>query len=121
MKKVLIVDDSEVIRQQLRRALTAAGLAVVEAADGADGLERVAEHSDLSLLVLDINMPRMNGLDMLDALRKDPKNAALPVLVLTTEAQHSMVARAKHAGAKAWMIKPVKMDQFIGIVQRFTT
>jgi two-component system chemotaxis response regulator CheY len=62
----------------------------------------------------------MNGLEMLEALKKDPKHAALPVLVLTTEAQHSMVARAKQAGAKAWMIKPVKMDQFVAIVQRFT-
>jgi two-component system chemotaxis response regulator CheY len=120
MKKVLIVEDSEVIRQQLRRTLTEAGLVVVEATDGADGLERVAEHTDIALLVLDINMPRMNGLDMLEALKKDPKHAALPVLVLTTEAQHSMVARAKQAGAKAWMIKPVKMDQFVAIVQRFT-
>jgi two-component system chemotaxis response regulator CheY len=119
MKKVLIVDDSEIIRQQLRRALTEAGLAVVEASDGVDGLERMAEHSDISLLVLDINMPRMNGLDMLDALKKDAKLSNLPVLILTTEAQQSMVARAKQAGAKAWLIKPVKMDQFVGIVQRF--
>ncbi len=119
MKKVLIVDDSEIIRQQLRRALTEAGLSVVEASDGVDGLERMAEHGDISLLVLDINMPRMNGLDMLDALKKDAKLANLPVLILTTEAQQSMVARAKQAGAKAWLIKPVKMDQFVGIVQRF--
>jgi two-component system chemotaxis response regulator CheY len=119
MKKVLIVDDSEVIRQQLGRALVEAGLQVVEATDGVDGLERIAEHADLSLLVLDINMPRMNGLEMLDALKANPKAAALPVLILTTEAQHSMMARAKAAGAKAWLIKPVKMAQFVGIVQRF--
>jgi two-component system chemotaxis response regulator CheY len=119
MKKILIVDDSEVIRQQLSRALTEAGLQVVEASDGVDGLERVAEHPDLCLLVLDINMPRMNGLEMLEALKQNPKSASFPVLILTTEAQHSMVARAKQAGAKAWLIKPVKMDQFVGIVQRF--
>jgi len=119
MKKVLIVDDSEVIRQQLSRALNEAGLQTVEASDGVEGLERVAEHTDLALLVLDINMPRMNGLEMLDALKKDPKSAALPVLILTTEAQNSMVARARQAGAKAWLIKPVKMDMFVGVVQRF--
>ena len=101
MKKILIVDDSEIIRQQLSRALSEAGLTVVEATDGVDGLEKVAEHDDISLLVLDINMPRMNG------------------LVLTTEAQNSMVARAKQSGAKAWLIKPVKMDLFVNVVQRF--
>jgi two-component system chemotaxis response regulator CheY len=119
MRKVLVIDDSEIVRQQVRRALSEAGLTVVEAVDGADGLERVAEHTDISLLILDINMPRMNGLDMLEALKRNPKYASLPVLILTTEAQHSMVARAKLAGAKAWLIKPVKMEQLVGIVQRF--
>jgi two-component system chemotaxis response regulator CheY len=119
MKKVLIVDDSEIVRQQLGRALTEAGLSVVEAGDGVDGLERLGEYADISLLILDINMPRMNGLEMLDALKRNPKTALLPVLVLTTEAQHSMVARAKQAGAKAWLIKPVKMDRFVEVVKRF--
>lgn len=119
MKKILIVDDSEIIRQQLGRALSEAGLTVVEATDGVDGLEKVAEHDDIALLVLDINMPRMNGLDMLEALKRNPKTASLPVLVLTTEAQNSMVARAKQSGAKAWLIKPVKMDLFVNVVQRF--
>jgi two-component system chemotaxis response regulator CheY len=119
MKKVLIVDDSEVIRQQLGRALTEAGIAVVEASDGVVALERVGEHPDIALVVVDINMPRMNGLDLLDKLKQDPRTAALPVLILTTEAQNAMVARAKRAGAKAWLIKPVKLDQFIQVVQRF--
>jgi two-component system chemotaxis response regulator CheY len=119
MKKVLIVDDSETIRQQLGRALSAVGMAVVEATDGVDGLERAFECDDLSVIVLDINMPRLNGLDVLDRLRENPKTAPIPVLILTTEAQNSMIARAKQAGAKAWMIKPVKMDLFVNVVQRF--
>jgi two-component system chemotaxis response regulator CheY len=119
MKKVLIVDDSEVIRQQLRRALVEAGIAVVEASDGVVALECVSEHADIALIVVDINMPRMDGLGLLDKLKQDPKTAPLPVLILTTEAQSAMVARAKQAGAKAWLIKPVKLDQFIQVVQRF--
>ena len=118
MKKVLVVDDSETVRQQLGDALSQAGLDVVEARDGIDGLERVAEHPDLSILVLDVNMPRLNGLDMLDRLKENPKTAALPVLILTTEAQSSMVTRAKKAGAKAWLIKPVKMDMFVDVVRK---
>ena len=120
MKKVLVVDDSETVRQQLGDALSRAGLEVVEARDGLDGLERVAEHHDLSVLILDVNMPRMNGLDMLEKLKADPKTAGLPVLILTTEAQSSMVARAKRAGAKAWLIKPVRMDLLVDVVQKLT-
>src|SRR6188472_2473921 len=100
MKKVLVVDDSETVRQQLADALSQAGLRVVEAREG---LERVAEHDDLSIMVLDVNMPRLNGLDMLDKLKENPKTSSTPVLILTTEAQSSMVARAKKAGAKAWL------------------
>lgn len=120
MKKVLVVDDSETVRKQLGDALSRAGLAVVEACDGLDGLERVAENQDLAVLILDVNMPRMNGLDMLDKLKEDPKTAGLPVLILTTEAQSSMVARAKQAGAKAWLIKPVRMDLLVDVVQKLT-
>ena len=120
MKKVLVVDDSETVRQQLGDALSRAGLAVVEARDGLDGLDRIAEHDDLAVLILDVNMPRMNGLDMLDKLKENPKTARLPVLILTTEAQSSMVARAKQAGAKAWLIKPVRMDLLVDVVQKLT-
>jgi two-component system, chemotaxis family, chemotaxis protein CheY len=120
MKKVLVVDDSETVRQQLGDALGQAGLEVVEASDGIEGLERVAEHPDLAILVLDVNMPRLNGLDMLDRLKEDPKTASLPVLILTTEAQSSFVARAKKSGAKAWLIKPVKMEMFVDVVRKLS-
>ena len=121
MKKVLVVDDSETVRQQLADALSQAGLRVVEARDGVEGLERVAEHDDLSIMVLDVNMPRLNGLDMLDKLKENPKTASTPVLILTTEAQSSMVARAKKAGAKAWLIKPVRMDLFVDVVRKLAS
>ena len=85
---------------------------------GLGRLERVAEHPDLSILVLDVNMPRLNGLDMLDRLKENPKTASIPVLILTTEAQSSMVTRAKKSGAKAWLIKPVKMDMFVDVVRK---
>jgi two-component system chemotaxis response regulator CheY len=119
LKKVLIVDDSETIRQQVSGALEAAGFSVVEAADGMSALE-VLEGNGFSMAIVDVNMPRLNGLDMLERLRTDPKHKTLPVLMLTTEVQQSMIERAKRAGAKGWMIKPVKMEHLVETVTRLT-
>ena len=119
LKKVLIVDDSETIRQQVSGALEAAGFSVVEAADGIAALE-ILEGNGFSMAIVDVNMPRLNGLDMLERLRADPKHKALPVLMLTTEVQQSMIERAKRAGAKGWMIKPVKMEHLVDTVTRLS-
>lgn len=118
-RKVLIVDDSETIRQQVASALERAGFGVVEACDGVDGLER-ASQNELCMVILDVNMPRLNGLEMLERLKADPRHAKLPVLMLTTEVQQSMIERAKKAGARGWMIKPVKMDQLVSTVNKLT-
>ncbi len=119
-KKVLIVDDSETIRQQVAVALEAAGFGIVEAQDGIDGLECLEQH-ELCMVILDINMPRMNGLELLERMRENPKHASIPVLMLTTEAQHSMIERAKKAGAKGWLIKPVKMPHLVNAVTRLAS
>jgi two-component system chemotaxis response regulator CheY len=119
-RKVLIVDDSETIRQQVASALERAGFGVVEATDGIDGLER-ASQNELCMVILDVNMPRLDGLEMLERLKSDPRHAKLPVLMLTTEVQQSMIERAKKAGARGWMIKPVKMDQLVSTVNKLTS
>jgi two-component system chemotaxis response regulator CheY len=111
------VDDSKSIRQQVTKALAAAGFVVLEAADGVDGLQ-CANENNLSVLVLDVNMPRLSGLDMLDQLKSDPKHANLPVLMLTTEIDQAMIERAKRAGARGWMIKPVRMDHLVNTVSK---
>ncbi|MGC4093429.1 MAG: response regulator [Polyangiaceae bacterium] len=116
-RKVLIVDDSETIRQQVASALEQAGFGVVEACDGIDGLE-CASANELCMVILDVNMPRLSGLEMLERLKSDPRHAKLPVLMLTTEVQQSMIERAKKAGARGWMIKPVKMDQLVSTVTK---
>jgi two-component system chemotaxis response regulator CheY len=110
MKKVLVVDDSETIRNEVGRSLSQGGFSVIEACDGAEGLDVAKKNLDLALLVLDVNMPVMNGLDMLDRLKEQPTTAPIPVLLLTTEAQESLIERAKKAGAKGWLIKPVKAE-----------
>jgi two-component system, chemotaxis family, chemotaxis protein CheY len=117
MKKILIVDDSETIRQHVAEALTKVGFEVIEAGDGAAGLQRTAQH-DFSMIILDVNMPLLNGLEMLECLKKDPKNNAIPVLMLTTEAQGSMIQRARQSGAKAWLIKPVKVENLVNTVHK---
>jgi two-component system chemotaxis response regulator CheY len=118
-KTVLIVDDSQTVRQQVASALEKAGFSVVEAADGMEGLERI-EQSEFLLVILDVNMPRLSGLEMLERLKANPKNADLPVVMLTTEVQESMIDRAKKAGARGWMIKPVKMDQLVSVVTKLS-
>src|SRR4051812_46386200 len=117
MKKILIVDDSESIREQVAEALTLAGFAVVEASDGMAGLQRVAQN-DFSAIILDVNMPFLNGLEMLERLKQEPKTASIPVFMLTTEAQRSMIERARKSGATAWLIKPVKMDSLVSMVKK---
>ena len=103
-KKILVVDDSLTVRAQVCAALTGGGFDVVEATDGADALSKVASHGDLALVICDVNMPNMDGIEFLEKI--PPR--ALPVLMLTTEGQVALMERAKRAGAKGWMVKPFK-------------
>jgi len=117
-KKVLIVDDSRTVRQQLGIVLTEAGYEVVEASDGLDGAEKIATSNDLAMVICDVNMPRMNGIEMLTFLKQDPRHANLLVLMLTTEGQPALIARAKAAGARGWIVKPFKPDLLLGTVRK---
>jgi two-component system, chemotaxis family, chemotaxis protein CheY len=117
VKKVLIVDDSETVRTQVGRALVDAGFEVVGAGDGVEGLQR-AQQSAFALVLLDINMPRMGGLELLEKLKQGAETKHVPVLVLTTEVQESMIDRAKKAGAAGWIVKPVKMDLLVAAVSK---
>jgi two-component system chemotaxis response regulator CheY len=119
-KKVIVVDDSLTIRQQVGTALTQAGFEVVEAVDGQDGAEVIGRTADAALVICDINMPRMNGLEMLEQIKKDARHSALPVLMLTTEGQPQLIERAKKAGAKGWIVKPFKPDLLIAAVKKLT-
>jgi two-component system chemotaxis response regulator CheY len=114
-KKILIVDDSETIRQRVAGALESAGFETLTAKDGIEGLVSVQQETP-AMVILDVNMPRMNGLDMLDNL--DVKTTGLPVLLLTTEVQPSLMARAKQAGAKGWMVKPVSLERLVDAVRK---
>lgn len=119
-KKVLVVDDSMTVRQQVGAVLTQAGFTVVEAGDGVEGAEAIAAQSDIAMVVCDVNMPRMNGLDMVAKVKGDPANANLPIIMLTTEGNPALIKQAKSAGAKGWILKPFKADQLLATVQKLT-
>jgi two-component system, chemotaxis family, chemotaxis protein CheY len=118
MSKILVIDDSPTVRQQVGLALTQAGYEVLEAVDGIDAISKI--DPSIAMLICDVNMPRMNGLEMLEKLRTDPRWSALPVVMLTTEGQPGLIERAKKAGAKGWIIKPFKADLLIAAVKRLT-
>jgi two-component system chemotaxis response regulator CheY len=120
MTKILIVDDSITVRQQVAAALGPAGFELAEAADGEDALTQLLGGLSVQLVICDVNMPKLGGLDMLELLRKDPAIAATPVLMLTTEGQPEYIARAKALGAKGWMVKPFKSELLIAAVKKLT-
>jgi two-component system chemotaxis response regulator CheY len=116
MKKILVVDDSATVRQQVGLALTQAGYSVLEAGDGIEGLAVLEKGGDIAMVICDVNMPRMNGLDMLDCIKRDPRHSSIPVVMLTTEGHPGLVDRAKKAGAKGWIVKPFKAELMISAV-----
>jgi two-component system chemotaxis response regulator CheY len=116
--KVLVVDDSRAIRQQVGTALAQAGYQVVEAEDGVQGLSAISLQRDIAMVICDVNMPNMNGLQMLEAVKADPANVALPVFMLTTESKADLLQQAKRCGAKGWIVKPFKPDQLVAAVRK---
>ncbi|APX65173.1 response regulator [Sphingomonas sp. gentR] len=114
---ILTVDDSASLRMAIRIALTGAGYTVTEAADGAEGLAK-ATGTRFDLIVTDLNMPNMDGLEMIRALRQQPAQAGVPIIFLTTESDDSMKAQAKAAGATGWLVKPFQPEQLIRVAQK---
>ena len=114
---ILTVDDSASLRMAIRIALTGAGYAVTEAGDGIEGLAKAAE-TRFDLIVTDLNMPNMDGLSMIRELRKQPAQAGVPIIFLTTESDPEMKNQAKAAGATGWLVKPFVPDQLVKIARK---
>lgn len=117
-KRVLVVDDSATVRQQVSQVLTKVGFEVVEAADGQIGADMIKEDKTINVVICDVNMPRMNGIEMLSHVRTEQKNLDLPILMLTTDGQPALIKRAKEAGARGWMVKPFNPVQLVAAVQK---
>lgn len=118
--KVLVIDDSMMVRQQVKRAL-GPDFTVTEAADGVDGLEKLSAAPDFALVILDFNMPKMNGIEFLESRADKVHVAHVPVVMLTTEGQAQLIQRAKSLGAKAWLVKPFKPDNLLAVARKATT
>jgi two-component system chemotaxis response regulator CheY len=117
-KKILVIDDSQTVCQQVSLVLDQGGFETLEAADGADGLELIQKTPDIAMVLCDINMPRMNGLEMVEAVQKSGRS--IPIVMLTTEGQPQLIDRAKKAGVKGWIVKPFKGDLLLAAVKKVT-
>lgn len=117
-KKVLVVDDSNLLHRMFEMMLRQYQL--VHARDGREGLDRLAEHKDVGVILLDINMPRMNGLEFLGAVKKDPELARIPVVIITTEGTEDDTRRGLEAGAAAYVKKPFRNEEVVGVIHRLT-
>jgi len=117
-KAILIVDDSMTVRQQVAMILNLAGYEILEACDGQEGLERVQANPSVAMILCDLNMPRMNGLEFLETMKGDAAGPPMPVVMLTTDGSSELIARAKRAGAKGWIVKPFQPDLLLTAVRR---
>jgi len=116
-KTILAVDDSASIRQMVSFTLKGAGYEVVEAVDGEDALNKAKNHT-VSLILTDINMPRMDGLDLVKSLRVLPRYKIAPILVLTTESSEAIKAEGRAAGATGWLVKPFDPKRLLEVVKK---
>ncbi len=114
MTKVLLVDDSAVMRKIIQRNIKETGLVVdefVEAGDGNQALDKVNDNSDLDLILLDWNMPNMSGIEFVKTLRSLNLAKRIPVVMVTTEGSDAKVSEAKQSGADGYLTKPFTKDQ----------
>ncbi|MGL4205760.1 MAG: response regulator [Aeromonadaceae bacterium] len=116
-KTILIVDDSLSIRQLVKAALTSVGYQVIEACDGQDALLKLGGQR-VNLIISDVNMPNMDGISFLKALKSKSEHKFTPVVMLTTESQDEKKREGQAAGARAWMVKPFQPQQLLAAVEK---
>ena len=117
-KTIIVIDDSQVIREQVSIVLKQAGYEVVEAEDGVEGAAAIRNNPGASLAICDVNMPKLGGLEMLETISAQGGASSLPVIMLTTEGHPQLIKRAKASGAKGWMIKPFKAELLVAAAKK---
>lgn len=119
MAQILVVDDSNTMREIVSTFLKQNGFEVALANDGRDGLKQLQQDADIKLVVSDINMPNMDGLTMAEKIRTELGNSAVRIVMLTTEDNASMRARGKEIGITGWIVKPFRGEAVLGPFRRF--
>ncbi len=115
--RILSVDDSASIRQMVSFTLTKEGYEVIEAQDGRDALSKLGG-SPVNMVITDLHMPVMDGIELIKSLRADPAYKFTPIVMLTTESHQDRKDQGRQAGATGWIVKPFKPDQLISVVKR---
>jgi len=117
MPVIMTVDDAASMRQMVSFTLTDAGHTVLQAEDGVDALEK-AKGAQVEAFIVDINMPRMDGITLVKELRALPSYKFTPILMLTTESQESKRQEGKAAGATGWLVKPFNPEQLLSVIKK---
>jgi len=116
-KTILIVDDSDSLREVVGIALKNAGYNVIEGADGQQGLNQL-DGKKIHLIISDVNMPNMNGIEMVKKVKEMAEYKFTPIIMLTTESGDDLKEQGRSAGVKAWMVKPFKPEQMLDAVSK---
>ena len=118
-KKVLIVDDSNTARASVEYTLKKGGYDVISGDDGTTGLETLNKNTGVDMIITDLNMPKMDGIEFIRHVRLIDEHKYTPILMLTTESQEEKKIEGKTAGASGWLIKPFNPTQLLDVVKRF--
>ena len=116
-KTILTVDDSASVRQMVSFTLKEAGYDVIEACDGKDALNKI-NGKNLNLIITDLNMPNMDGIELIKNIRTDSPFKFVPIIMLTTESQTEKKMEGKNAGATGWIVKPFKPEQLVAVTKK---
>lgn len=116
-KTIFLVDDSATILLSISNILQKAGYSIEKAGNGEEALKKFNSGAKIDLLMTDLNMPGMNGIELIKEVRKLPSYKFMPILFLTTESQQSKKAEAKAAGASGWIVKPATADELLNTIK----
>jgi two-component system chemotaxis response regulator CheY len=121
-KTIMTVDDSSSVRQMVRFTLTDEGYQVIEAINGQDALTKMGtgdtSGSHVDMVITDLNMPVMDGIELIREIRRRPDSRFIPVIMLTTESQNEKKMEGKAAGATGWIVKPFRPDQLLAVIKK---
>ncbi len=116
-RTIVTADDSASVRQMVSFTLRQAGYEIIEAVDGRDALAKI-NSATVHMLITDLNMPNMDGIELIRQVRAAPSGRYMPIIMLTTESQESKKQEGRAAGATGWIVKPFKPDQLVAVVKK---